>query len=76
MGISITKCDIYRKSGSPSKNMTLDFALDKQVSSHGKYPKSSPKLQNTPKCDLENDASRYARNFVIFVGNRGRQARI
>jgi len=40
-----------------------------------KKPKSSPKLQNAPKWDLKNDA-RYAQNFVIFIANRGRRARI
>jgi len=35
---------LYRKSGSPSKNMMSNFAPKV-----AKYPKSSPKLQNSPK---------------------------
>ena len=35
---------LCRKSGLPSKNMTSDFAPEV-----AKYPKSSPKLQNSPK---------------------------
>jgi len=39
---------LFRKSGSPSKNMTLDFAPEV-----AEYPESSPKPQNSPKWDLE-----------------------
>jgi len=48
--------------------MTSDFAPEL-----AKYSKSSPKPENTPKWDLENNA-RYARNFVAFIGNCSRQA--
>jgi len=40
-----------------------------------KYPKSSPKPQNSPKWDLENDAW-YVRNFIVLIWNWGRQTRI
>jgi len=50
--------------------MSSDFAPEL-----AKYPKSSPKPENTPKRDLEDDAI-YARNFVAFIGDWGRQARI
>jgi len=36
--------NIYRKSGSPTQNMTSDFTPEV-----AKYPKSSPKFQNSPK---------------------------
>jgi len=43
---------LYRKSWSPSKNVTSDFALEV-----AKYPKSSPNLKITKNGDLDNYAS-------------------
>jgi len=40
---------LYRKLGSPSKNMMSDSALEV-----AKYPKTSPKPQNSQNVDLDN----------------------
>ena len=39
---------LYRKSGSPSKNMTSDFAPEVAI-----YPQKTPKNPNSPNRDLD-----------------------
>jgi len=53
-----------------------ELEYDVKIASElAKYPKVAPNPQVPQNGDIENDA-RYAQNFVTFIGNSGRQAKI